>query len=130
MLRNKFFINRGYSLAAWVAVFSVIVAAMLLVRVPIKKALQAKTIQVTDYMFWSKWKHDDGTRWQPQQYKGDDTSFVKTSSGQILNTKQREREGYIHNDADAVTSENTATSGVEEGSQAVLKVIDLNTIVP
>ena len=105
-------------------------AAVLLVRVPIKNALQAKTAQVTDYMFWLKWKKDDGTRWQPQQYKGDNTSVVKSNAAQSLSTRQTERTGHINNDADSVSSENTASSSVEEGSQAVLKVIDLNAIQP
>jgi len=122
--QSKFHAIRGYSLAAWIAAFSVIVAAVLLVRVPIKNALQAKTVQVTDYMFWKKWGQDT------KQYKGDDTGFIKTSTGQTSNTRQTERKGYIHNDADAVTTEKSASSGVEEGSQSVLKTINLNDIQP
>ena len=124
MLRSSVFRDKGYSLAAWIAAFSVIVAAVLLVRVPIKNALQAKTVQVTDHMFWKKWGQE------PQQYKGDDTSFVKTNTTQSSSTRQAERRGYINNDLNAVTTEKTASSGVEEGSQSVLKTIDLNDIQP
>ena len=124
MPRSKFHVIRGYSLAAWIAAFSVIVAAVLLVRVPIKNALQAKTVQVTDYMFWKKWGQDT------MQHKGDDTSFTKTINTQNLNTRQTERKGLINNEVDSVTSEKSASSGVEEGSQAVLKTINLNEIQP
>jgi hypothetical protein len=122
--RSKFHKKRGYSLAAWIAAFSVIVAAVLLVRVPIKNALQAKTVQVTDYMLWKKWGQDT------RQHKGDDTSFTKTINAQNLNTRQTERKGLISNEANSVTTEKSASSGVEEGSQAVLKTINLNEIQP
>ena len=121
MLRTK-----GYSLAAWVITFSVIVAAIFLVRVSLNRALQSKVMGVTDYMLWTKWDKSV----PPQQYKGDDTSFVKTTVGQDLNTKQTEKEGFIKNDADSVNSEDTASSSVEEGSQAVLKTINLNDLQP
>ncbi len=124
LLRSNALGDKGYSLAAWIAAFGVIVAAVLLVRVPIKNALQAKTVQVTDYMFWKKWGQDT------QQYKGDDTSFIKSNTAQSSSTRQTERKGYIQNNLSSVTTEKTASSGVEEGSQPVLKAIDLNDIQP
>lgn len=107
-----------------------IVAAVLLVRVPLNRALQSKVMAVADYAIWKKWSKDDGTRWQPDQRKGDDNSFVKTKSDQSMNTAQLERKGYIKNNADSETNENSVSSNVEEGSQAVLKTVNLNDILP
>ena len=119
MLRNK-----GYSLSAWVVTFSVIVAAVFMIRVPLNRALQAKVTGVTDYMLWKK------SGQTPDQHKGDDNSFVKTKSDQSMNTAQLERKGYIKNNADSETNENSVSSNVEEGSQAVLKTVNLNDILP
>jgi hypothetical protein len=111
-------------LIEWVVTFSVIVAAIIFLRAPINRALQTKAIQMTDYMFWKKWGQNT------QQYKGDDTSFIKTTAGQDLSTRQAEREGKISNSADSVATENTASSSVEEGSQPLLKTINLNDLPP
>ncbi len=119
MLRNK-----GHSLTAWVVIFSVIIAVVLLMRVPVKNALQAKVVGVTDYLLWKKYGQDT------QQHKGDDTSFSKAKVKQSLDLRQGEREGRVGSTTSSVTDEDTASSGVEEGSQAVLKAVDLNEVMP
>jgi len=107
-----------------VVTFSVIVAVVLLMRVPVKNALQAKVVGMTDYLLWKKYGQDT------QQYKGDDTSFTKTEVKQNLDLRQGEREGRVGNTTNSVTNEDTASSGVEDGSQAVLKAVDLNDVLP
>jgi len=102
----------------------VVVAAALVVRAPIKNVLQKKVMGTTDYLFWKK--YGDPT----QQHKGDDTSFVKTKVAQDLHTTLGEREGYVKNKADSLTTEDSVSSSVEDGSQVVLKAVNLNDILP
>jgi hypothetical protein len=102
----------------------VIIAAVLIVRVPIKNALQSKVMGTTDYMLWKKYDQET------QQYKGEDTSFVKTSSEQKLSVTQSERKGYVSSTISSTSKEDTASSGVEEGAEPILKTIDLNEIMP
>ena len=116
--------NKGHSLTAWVVTFGVIVAAVLIVRVPIKNALQSKVMGATDYMLWKKYGQET------QQYKGEDTSFVKTISEQKLSVTQSESKGYVSSTISSASKEDTASSGVEEGAEPVLKTIDLNEIMP
>jgi hypothetical protein len=125
--------DSGHSLVPWVAVFSVVIAAITLINTPLKRAIQAKLMALTDYTFWTKWKKDDGTYWKTDQYKGDDTSFVKSQSSQNaknaqLEVKSKGEKGYITNYGSSETTENTVSSNVEEGSQALLKTFDLDKI--
>ena len=111
----------------WVAVFSVVIAAITLINTPLKRAIQAKLMALTDYTFWTKWGDDT------QQYKGDDTSFVKSKSSQNaknaqLEVKSKGKKGYITNYGSSEATENTVSSNVEEGSQALLKTFDLDKI--
>ena len=101
-----------------------IVAAVLIVRGPIKNTLQAKVMGMTDYLLWKKYSQET------RQYKGEDTSFVKTSVEQDSSITQSENKGYVSSAISSTSTEDTATSGVEEGSESVLKIIDLNEIMP
>jgi len=116
--------QNGYSFLTWAAVFSIVLAAALFIRTPLKRALWGKIIATTDYMLWGMW---GGT---PDQYKGEDTSFIKTQTSQSVLTRQKETRGYIRQDLDSLVTENTVSSGVEDGSQSVLRTFDLNAILP
>jgi hypothetical protein len=127
--------NSGHSLVPWVAVFSVIVAAMFLINPAVRRAVQAKVMALTDYLFWTKGLKNDGSAWQPDQYKGDDTSFVKTkssqnSANQQLEVKAQGEKGYITNYGSSEATEETVSTSVEDGSQDTLKTFDLNKALP
>jgi hypothetical protein len=108
----------------WTIVFSVVIAGIIFIQTSFKRALQGKIMTTADYMFWTKWRDD------PKQYKGETTSFVKTKTQQGISARHAEREGDTNNDADSTVTENTVSSGVEEGSQPVLKTFDLNNVLP
>ena len=116
--------SSGYSLVEWTIVFAVVVAGVMFIQIPLKRALQGKINTAADYMFWTKWRDD------PRQYKGETTSFVKTRAQQGISARQAQRDGRTDNDADSAVTENTVSSGVEEGAQPVLKTFDLNTVLP
>jgi hypothetical protein len=109
---------------AWTVVFTVVLAAVIFIRMPFKRALQRKMNATADYMFWTRWGDS------PQQYKGETTSAVKTQTKQGVSTVQSEKDSYINNNATSTVSEDSASVGVEEGSQPALKTFDLNTILP
>ena len=119
--RNRRIKESGYSLITWVALLTLIVAAIAFIQGTLKRTVQNKITQVADYMFWTKWN-------QPtQQYKGETNSFAKTETTQNIYTKQSEKNGIIQNNATTVvpTTEKTISTNVEEGSEPVLKTLDI-----
>jgi hypothetical protein len=116
--------RNGYSLVAWTATLAVVVAAVLFIRAPLKRALQTRMMATTDYMFWTRWGNST------QQYKGETNSYVKTQATQSFNTTQLERKDkHISSVAESKVREDTVSSGVEEGAQPALKTFDLNDIL-
>ncbi len=122
--RTNSCLKNGYSLVTWAVTFAVVLAAIVFIRMPLKRALQTRVMATTDYMFWTRW--GNSTR----QYKGETNTFVKTQASQDVNTTQSERNKYITTTASSVNREDTVSSGVEEGAQPALKTIDLNAILP
>ncbi len=118
-LNNSAHGQKGYSVATWAAVFAAVIAASLLIRVPVKRGLQGKIISVTDYMFWTKWGAG------PQQDKEDNT-FTKTETSQSIDTTRSEKDKYIKYTADSGVSEKTISTSVEDGTQPVLRTFNLN----
>jgi hypothetical protein len=100
------------------------VAAVLFIRMPLKRALQNRIMSTTDYMLWTRWGN------YTQQYKGETTNYVKTKAAQNVDTTQLERKDkHISSAAESSATEDTVSSGVEEGSQPALKTFDLNSVL-
>lgn len=129
MRPKKLIQNKGHSLVLWVTVFSVILAVLSFINTPLKRAIQGKVMALADFTFWTRWGDE------VNQYKGDDTNFTKSKSSQNavnnqLEVKKSGAKGYITNYLSSETTEDTVSSSVEDGSQAALKILDLNKVQP
>lgn len=128
---NKLTNNKAYSLVAWVSVFTLLLAALLFIRMPFKRALQHKINSTADYMFWTKWggtvgEKNDAIRREAQEA----ASFSKTQASQNQQSRTVENRGDTSYRTDSGITEDSISSGVEDGSQPVLRTFDINAIVP
>lgn len=115
------FNHRGYSMTMWVVTFGIVVAGLFFIRTPLKRALQGKIISSTDYLLWTSWGNST------DQYKGDESSHVKSKASQQQDTYiQEQRNKVINVGVSSSKAEQSASTGVEQGSEALLELYDLN----
>lgn len=128
--RSKVVYNKGYSLITWTAVFTVVVATILFIRLPFKRALQQKVTTTADYLLWTKWANTlEEKNELIKREKEEAATFSKAEADQNCNTTTKERQAYINYGVDSISTETSAFSSVEDGSQSILKTFDLNAIV-
>ena len=112
--------RKGSSLVMWSVTFSVLLAALFILQLYLKRPLQGKIMQTTDYLMWKSWGLN------PWQYKGDDTTASKTQTMQQYTSRFHEGENSIAMSALSNDTEKATSSSVNDGAQAVLKTFDLN----
>lgn len=129
MLRQK-----GYSLITWVLTLVLVVAGLFFIQSPLKRALQAKAMRSADYFFWRSWAEPT------QDYKGDESTYLKSQANQQQDTyllEQKNKEvGSVRKLTPPISKvgirsskqERSASTGVAEGSEALLKLFDLNQV--
>jgi hypothetical protein len=116
---------KGYSMIMWAVVFSAVLASLVLFRATFKRGLQNKIIGSTDYLIWEYWGNTT------DQYKGDESSHVKSHANQQQDLAIRDmREKTVEIHGVTTKTEDSASASVEQGSEAVLKLYDLNQEVP
>ena len=114
------YIRRGSSLVMWSVTFSVLLAALFIFQLYLKRPLQGKIMQTTDYLMWTKWHQE------PWQYKGDDTTASKTQTIQPYTSRLHEGSNSITMSARSNDTEAAKSSSVNDGSEPLLKTFDLN----
>ena len=109
----------------WTVTFSLVIAALMIIRSPLKRESEKKVRALTDYSLWGIWGNEtSGER--------DDMDNVKTKtaleSGRTV--RQTEEEGvigyYVDPDSGNYQMVDSASVSVPEGAEAVLNQIDLN----
>jgi len=122
MMRKK-----GYGLVMWVIVLGLIIAGIAFIRMPLKRAIQAKVYSISDYLLWGKGA-------TPQEYQGEKSSISKNISESTQETIQVERKdaavvskGYTYSASTA--TDKAGSAGVEQGSEALLKTINMDKMV-
>jgi hypothetical protein len=110
----------------WVVTLGVVVMAAVFVRMPLKRALQGKVMRSADYLLWTSWGDE------VDQYKGDENTYTKSISNQHQRTVVRDkRDKTVEFKADTPdkNKDQTVSASVEDGSEALLKTIDLNKVL-
>jgi len=117
--------KRGYNLIMWVISLSLIMATLAFIRPALKRAVQNKVYAVSDYLLWNK---------SPQDYQGDTASVAKSVGDSAQRSIQIEVKnasvtstGYSRSLSSS--TDKAGSSGVEEGSQALLKTLDMDALV-
>ncbi len=118
MLRQK-----GYSLITWVVTLVLVVAGLFFIQSPLKRALQVKAMRSCDYFFWRSWAEPT------QDYKGDESTYLKSQTNQQQDTYLLEQKNkQVKVGIRSSKQERSASTGVAEGSEALLKLFDLNQV--
>lgn len=109
----------------WAITFTAVLAFLAIMRVPLKRAVYSKAKATADYMFWADW--GDEVKLEPNE---------KTSRAKIMSARQSDSYVVDRPDECAPTikyasygtldssNEGKISSGVEEGSEALLKTTD------
>lgn len=114
-------IRKGHSFIGWIVTFTVVIAALAAIQVPLKKALQGKIVATAEYTFWSNLGDT------PEQYLRDKTLWAKTRSQQQQTEVYLTQHSGIANVATQKSSqENSISSSVGKGSESLLSELDLN----
>ncbi len=115
--------KKGYSLIMWTTTFAAVLAALVLVQVPFRRALETKLKATADYAIWSKWGDT------PQRYAHDDNTRSRSKASQ-----SNVSESLMSHDGTTKTymattepsTEKGVYSGTSDGQEVRLKVFDLN----
>lgn len=118
--------RKAYSMALWAVTLAVVIAALAIIRVPLKRALESKVQATADYVFWLKWPID-GKKDTPKEYGQDTNSRAKMARERdVINEQIEESDGDIKVYTGVSSHDTSAFSGVAEGSEALLNKYDLN----
>jgi hypothetical protein len=112
--------RKGYAIVPWAIIFLLLMTGILFIRVPLKRALQGKTMAFADHAFWGTWGS------AADQYKGDINSFTETEANSTQETVRREvlkahNSPRINQNSRGESKETSYSWSVEdEDSQALL----------
>ena len=117
--------RKAYSMITWTVTFSLVIAALMIIRSPLKRESEKKVRALTDYSLWGIWGN------QPSGER-DDMDNIKTKtaleSGRTI--RQTEEKGvigyYVDPDSGNYQRVDSASVSVPEGAEAVLNQVDLN----
>lgn len=113
--------RKAYSMALWAVTLAVVIAALAIIRVPFKRALESKVQATADYVFWLKWGNT------PQEHGQDANSRAKMARERdVINEQIEESDGDIKVYTGVSSHDTSAFSGVAEGSESLLDKYDLN----
>lgn len=105
----------------WTTTFALIMAALVLIQVPLRREIQTKVRATADYCLWGLWSDT------PQRFLRDENSKEKSTATQQQTEERLALHGgmqKVYRDASSVDF--GISAGVDRGSEAYFKTLDLN----
>lgn len=113
--------NKANALMEWTVIFAALLAVSAMFQVPLKRALQKKIIDSTDYIFWKKWgqaselEHPEkNVRVQAKAEQQQKTMVSEDKTGKITTSLK------ALDPSKPTRVENRISSSVEEGAERLL----------